>query len=263
MAAAIGKYAANKMLKKHMKEHKNNKVGGKTDPYFQEVPDPKRPGKFKKVKKQIPAYIPEHDANILAKVRKRSYQLDMGLFNFFGLRVGWSAVIGLVPAFGDIADFLLAMALVTQCKNIECGLPDVVLTRMYLNCLIDLIIGFVPFLGDLADAWFRANTMNVRLLEKRLDEVYKPTNLKEKDKGNRYSMPATAYNDSSDDEEERRHFVRDHDRVKADPVTRPAPARDAGNGRGWFSGSRAKQTDPEMGGEAPPSFQPPRADGRR
>jgi hypothetical protein len=50
-----------------------------------------------KVKKQIPDYIPEEDAVILAKVRRRAYRYDMCLFNFLGIRFGISAVWGLIP----------------------------------------------------------------------------------------------------------------------------------------------------------------------
>jgi len=67
------------------------------DPYFDVIWD-ERKGRSKKVKKQVPSYIPEHDAIILAKMRRRSYRLDMGLFSLFGIRFGWSSVIGLVPA---------------------------------------------------------------------------------------------------------------------------------------------------------------------
>jgi len=60
------------------------------------VENPKKPGKFKKVKKQIPAYIPEREAVTLAKMRKRAYDLDMK-FSFLGMRAGYSSVIGLIP----------------------------------------------------------------------------------------------------------------------------------------------------------------------
>lgn len=66
------------------------------------VEDPKKPGRKKKVKKQIPAYIPEHDATILAKMRRRSYRLDMSLFTLFGIRFGWSSVIGIIPAYVSV-----------------------------------------------------------------------------------------------------------------------------------------------------------------
>lgn len=61
------------------------------------VEDPKRPGKMKKVKKLIPTYIPDHDAKVLAKMRKRAYNLDCSLFTFAGTRFGWSAVYGFIP----------------------------------------------------------------------------------------------------------------------------------------------------------------------
>lgn len=98
MAALVGKYAAKKMLSSQLKQYQHKNVAGQYDPYYELLPDPKRPGKQKKVKKQIPAYIPENDANILAKARRRAYRLDCALFTFAGVRFGWSSVIGLVPA---------------------------------------------------------------------------------------------------------------------------------------------------------------------
>ena len=50
------------------------------------------------MKKQVPDYIPEHDAVILAKMRSRAYKLDMCLFNLMGIRFGWSSVVGIIPA---------------------------------------------------------------------------------------------------------------------------------------------------------------------
>lgn len=239
------------------------------------IDDPKRPGKHKKVKKQIPAYIPENDALILAKMRKRSYRLDMCLFNLFGIRFGWSSVLGIIPGVGDFADFLLAVALVRYCATVSCGLDATTQSRMYVNCVIDLLVGFVPLLGDLADAAFKANTRNVRLLEKRLDAAYKPRAVVEAEESTRKQKrasgihgwepaPATAYEDYSDEEDERRAFIREQDR--ADRVRRPEPARTRDEGRagggGWFSGIRGgsakRGTDVERGEAAP--RQPPRPD---
>lgn len=62
------------------------------------IEDPRKPGKMKKVKKQVPAYIPEHDAEILGKMRSRAYKLDCSLGSFLGIRFGWSSIIGIVPA---------------------------------------------------------------------------------------------------------------------------------------------------------------------
>lgn len=239
-----------------------------------------RTGKKKKVKKQVPDYIPDHDAVILAKMRKRSYNLDMSLFDFAGIRFGWSSVIGIIPGFGDAADAGMALLLVWRCSKIECGLGSTALVTMLINVLLDFIVGIVPFIGDLADAAFKANTRNVRVLEKRLDEVYKPNGLRTKDaeaqkkvkedyrkSGMTYepeyeAPPATVIEDFSDDElEDRRRFLNDgrapegqHAQIGAAPaanaVTQPndAAARTGQSARGgWLSAFRsAKQPAPDV-----------------
>lgn len=54
---------------------------------------------MKKVKKQIPEYIPDHDAQVLAHAKKVAYRLDMALFTLCGIRFGWSSVIGIIPGY--------------------------------------------------------------------------------------------------------------------------------------------------------------------
>ncbi|RYZ15377.1 MAG: DUF4112 domain-containing protein, partial [Sphingobacteriales bacterium] len=45
------------------------------------------------------------------------------------------------------------------------GASGFVLARMGLNIVLDAIIGSIPFLGDLFDFGFKANTRNVRLMQ--------------------------------------------------------------------------------------------------
>lgn len=52
-----------------------------------------------------------------------------------------------------------------KASQIEGGLPAALYSRMLLNIMLDFGIGLVPFLGDVADAWFKANTRNAWLLE--------------------------------------------------------------------------------------------------
>ena len=54
-------------------------------------------GKKKQQKKGLPVGLSQNDAAILKKVRKRAYRLDMSLFNLFGIRFGWSSVVGIIP----------------------------------------------------------------------------------------------------------------------------------------------------------------------
>lgn len=220
------------------------------------IEDPKRPGKLKKVKKQIPAYIPEHDADVLAAVRRRAYRLDCSLFSLFGIRFGWEAVIGLIPAAGDAVGATLALLIVKKCMQVEGGLPNSLKARMLINIAIDFAIGLVPFIGDLADAAFKCNTKNLRLLERHLDEKHKPQALRrddrdlhgvdrEKRRSNRKSgiympndpPPATAFDPTDSDTEEERRHVDDASRMQEPRPTR-APEDRRG---GWFSSSRNKQ----------------------
>jgi len=235
MTQAIAKYAAKKMLSSEMNKYKSKDVESQYDPFYEMVPHPRKPGKMKKVKKQIPAYIPEHDADILARARKTAYRLDFCLFNFMGFRFGWSSVIGLVPVAGDGLDALLAGKLIYSMYQAECGLPASILVHMLINFLIDFFVGLVPFVGDLADAAYKCNSKNVRLFERHLDKVYKPKRLTlaEKDMERR-PAPATVYEDFSDEEEERRNTFDDH----LDNVRQPTRA---------YSGRRERIPDEEMG----------------
>lgn len=222
------------------------------------VEDPRRPGKLKKVKKQIPEYIPEHDAMILASVRRKAYRLDMCLFSLFGIRFGWEAVIGIIPVAGDVIGVCLALLLVKKAMEVEGGLDNTIKMRMLINIALDFAVGLVPFIGDLADAAFKCNTKNLRLLEVTLDKKYRPDRQrrddreyagvdKERRRQNRKSgiyapqdpPPATVFEDFSDEDEDRR---RDMDRQASRRVQEPRPTRApesrSGSGRGWLSYGR-------------------------
>ncbi|KAI9694195.1 MAG: hypothetical protein M1822_003466 [Bathelium mastoideum] len=217
-AQAVGKVAAKKLLGQQMNKYSNKNVAGDKDPYFAYVPHP-RTGKLKKVKKQVPDYIPEHDAVILAKVRKYAYRYDMALFNVAGVRFGWSSVAGLVPWVGDAADVMMALKVYRLCTKVDCKLDSSTKRKMQLWILADGLIGLVPLVGDFADAALKCNTQNLRLLELRLDEVYMPEEMKRakglKVKGDKekrgdrpqHYQPATVYEDFSDEEQERREMM--------------------------------------------------------
>lgn len=186
-------------------------------------------------------------------MRRRSYRLDMALFEFAGTRFGWSSVIGIVPAAGDAVDAAIALLLVKGCMKVKGGLPVGILVQMLINIAIDFLIGLIPFLGDLADAYFKANTKNCRLLEKHLDSLYKPDALrKPKGRLGKSSPPATAYEDFSDEEDDRRAFMRETD--AAHDIRRPEPTADRkAKKSGWFGlggGSGRAERDIERG-EAP------------
>lgn len=278
MAGLVGKYAAKKVLGKQMDKYRDKDVTP-YDPYYEMVPkDPRKPnGKMKKVKKQIPDYIPEHDAIVLAKARQRAYWLDCALFSLFGQRFGWGSVIGLVPAAGDAADSALALMLYWRMTRVECKLGFGTHLQMLINIAFDFIIGFIPLLGDIMDAMYKANSKNVRLLEQRLDEIYKPKLDKESKKRHRRSMldaytPAGTvleeFSDNEGDLQRLAQYDEDGRPINGDGVheryepRRPEQARHSHEkrggyppdrqpsqkqpSRGWFSGGSRREREPDL-----------------
>lgn len=71
----------------------------------------------------------------------------------------------LYPSLGDFADTFLGFLVVRTAKQVEGGLPFNILLTMYFWLVVDLIIGLVPFVGDVADALVLANTRNAATLE--------------------------------------------------------------------------------------------------
>jgi hypothetical protein len=80
------------------------------------------------------------------------------------IRFGFDAIIGLIPGLGDLsAPVFAAVLLVT---GFRLRLPAVVQFRMVANAAIDMLLGLVPFAGDLVDVAWKANLRNLALLER-------------------------------------------------------------------------------------------------
>ena len=99
----------------------------------------------------------------LAKVRKLAQLLD-ARFEIAGQKVGWDAIVGLVPVVGDIAMALVGVYPIYIASKHKLGKR--LQARMALNLLIDWGVGEVPLLGDLFDVAFKANLKNAALLER-------------------------------------------------------------------------------------------------
>jgi hypothetical protein len=87
--------------------------------------------------------------------------------------VGLDAVLGLFPFAGDAASAAVSISLIA--KSIRYGIPREIITKMLANVLLDVLLGAVPLLGDLADMWFKANQRNVALLKEYLGDEARNT----------------------------------------------------------------------------------------
>ena len=82
-----------------------------------------------------------------------------------GWRFGLDALVGLIPGFGDTGTTLVSFYILASAVRYR--VPKITLLRMGLNIAIDYVVGSLPLIGDLADAWWKSNRMNVELLRKR------------------------------------------------------------------------------------------------
>jgi Domain of unknown function (DUF4112) len=82
-----------------------------------------------------------------------------------GWRVGLDALVGLIPGVGDTATTLASLYVLVSAVRYR--VPKVTLLRMGLNLGIDYAIGSLPLVGDLFDAWWKSNQMNIELLRQR------------------------------------------------------------------------------------------------
>ena len=146
----------------------------------------------------------------------------------------------------------MAIMVLRTCQQVEGGLPKDVQAKMMINIILDFGIGLVPFLGDLADALFRANTRNAVVLEKYLRQQG-AKNLKQQGQTQRLTDP-------TDPDEFDRH-LREELGPPPQYTTAPSSRHDNGSGRpaqtqesrvpdksrgGWFSGFGSKQKQPDI-----------------
>jgi hypothetical protein len=76
--------------------------------------------------------------------------------------IGLDAVLGLFPVAGDVASLIISSVLIVRAAQL--GVPPQLISRLIAIQVIDLLIGVVPVIGDLADAGYHANERSVALI---------------------------------------------------------------------------------------------------
>jgi hypothetical protein len=113
--------------------------------------------------------MPVDRARNIERIRKITQLMDEA-FEVPGTnyRVGWDSIIGLVPVVGDLVTAGISAWIIHEAN--QQGISRWQMMRMLGNVGIDFTIGLIPGLGDLADAAFKANSKNLRILEKHLEK---------------------------------------------------------------------------------------------
>jgi hypothetical protein len=83
-----------------------------------------------------------------------------------GFRFGLDPLIGLVPGVGDGISAILSLYIVLEAYRL--GASRGALARMLLNVGLDLGVGIIPIIGDIADFAFKSNRRNLDLLRRHL-----------------------------------------------------------------------------------------------
>jgi Domain of unknown function (DUF4112) len=115
---------------------------------------------------EFPTTTTARPANVDISLERLSWLMD-DLFRIPGLnwRFGLDALVGLIPGFGDTATSLVSFYILVA--GVRYRVPKITLLRMGLNIGLDYLVGSLPLVGDLFDAWWKSNNRNVDLLRER------------------------------------------------------------------------------------------------
>lgn len=117
-----------------------------------------------------PAVVVDADAATtvdLQRLRDLSHLLDDSIqVPGTDYRIGVEPLIGLLPVVGDAVG--LAISAYVFAVAARSGVPRATLGRIALVLWLDAALGSVPVLGDLFDAYWKANLRSAALLDARL-----------------------------------------------------------------------------------------------
>ncbi len=84
-------------------------------------------------------------------------------FKIFGFKFGLDPLIGLIPGIGDSIAFFLSLYLLWIAVNLN--IPNNKKFQMLFNIVFDFLLGLIPFIGDISDFIFKANSRNLKILK--------------------------------------------------------------------------------------------------
>ena len=101
----------------------------------------------------------------LLKAQKLANLLDTAVkLPFIPIRIGLDSIVGVIPGAGDALMLFVSLRIVWLGKSL--GMPKALIAQMVKNSAIDFGLGFIPFVGDIVDIFYKANQKNVRIMER-------------------------------------------------------------------------------------------------
>ena len=101
----------------------------------------------------------------LLKAQKLANFLDTAVkLPLIPIRIGLDSIVGLIPGAGDALMLFVSLRIVWLGKSL--GMPKALVAQMVKNSAVDFGLGFIPFVGDIVDVFYKANQKNVRIMER-------------------------------------------------------------------------------------------------
>ncbi|WP_421132741.1 DUF4112 domain-containing protein [Alteromonas sp. A079] len=101
----------------------------------------------------------------LLKAQRMANLLDTAVkLPIIPVKIGLDSLVGLIPGAGDALMLFVSLRIVWLGKSL--GMPKALIAQMVKNSVIDFGLGFIPFIGDIIDIFYKANQKNVRLMER-------------------------------------------------------------------------------------------------
>jgi hypothetical protein len=111
-------------------------------------------------------------APALGRIRFMARLLDTIFVLPGGFRIGLDPIVGLIPGVGDAISTGLSLYIVYEAAKL--GIRKRILAVMLWHVTIESLVGLFPVLGDLFDAFYKANMKNLALAELHYSPAAKP-----------------------------------------------------------------------------------------
>lgn len=103
----------------------------------------------------------------LQRIRRLAWLLDSAIrIPGTRFRIGLDPILGLLPGGGDLVGALFSAYMIFLAARFGMSGRDI--GRMAGNVALEFVLGTFPLVGDVFDAYFKANARNLEILEKHL-----------------------------------------------------------------------------------------------
>jgi Domain of unknown function (DUF4112) len=105
----------------------------------------------------------------LQRIRKIANLLDTAIgIPGTKFRIGLDPILGLIPGGGDLIAALISAYMIYLATRFRLEKEEI--GKMVGNVAIETIFGSIPLIGDIFDAYYKANIRNLKILENHLQK---------------------------------------------------------------------------------------------